>query len=58
LCGLREGNYASYITEDVFKVLHETSKNGGNPKQCMWEKVVWSSQGINVYRSSWQWKPD
>ncbi len=58
LCSLREGSYASYITEDVFNVLHETSKNGGNPKRCMWEKVVWSSQGINVYRSSWHWKPD
>lgn len=58
LCALREGSYASYITEDVFNALSDTSKNGGNPKQCMWEKVTWTSQGINVYRSSWHWKPD
>lgn len=58
LCALREGGYASYITEEVFNVLTDTSKNGGNPKRCMWEKVLWTSQGINVYRSSWQWKPE
>lgn len=57
LCSLREGNYASYITEDVFNSLAEDAKNGGNPKQCMWEKVMWNDQGIAVYRSSWWWKP-
>jgi len=58
LCSLRESNYASYITEDVFNMLNDESKNGGNPKRCMWEKIEWTAQGINVYRSSWQWKPD
>lgn len=58
LCALREGIYVSYITEDVFNALSDTSKNGGNPKRCMWEKVLWTSQGINVYRSSWHWKID
>lgn len=58
LCALREGIYVSYITEDVFNALSDTSKNGGNPKRCMWEKVLRTSQGINVYRSSWHWKID
>ncbi len=58
LCALREGSYTSFITEDVFNALSDTSKNGGNPKRCMWEKVLWTSQGINVYRSSWHWKID
>ena len=58
LCALREGSYASYITEDVFNALNDTSKNGGNPRQCMWEKVTWTSQSINVYRSSWHWNPE
>jgi len=57
LCALREGDYTSYITENVFNVLNEASKNGGNPKRCMWEKVTWTDQGINVYRSNWWWKP-
>ncbi len=58
LCSLRESNYASYITADVFNMLSDATKNGGNPKQCMWEKVTWTNQGIDVYRSSWWWKPD
>jgi class 3 adenylate cyclase len=58
LCSLRESVNASYITEDVFKMLDDKSRNGGDPKRCMWEKIMWSEQGIPVYRSSWWWKPD
>ncbi len=58
LCSLREASYASYITEDVFNALNEQSKNGGEPKRTMWDKVMWNDQGIPVYRSSWWWKPD
>lgn len=57
LCSLREGTYASYITQDVFDALSEQSKYGGSPTQCMWEKVIWDTYGIPVYRSSWWWKP-
>jgi class 3 adenylate cyclase len=57
LCSLREGVYTSFITEEVFKTLNESSKFGGDHKQMMWEKVMWTQQGIPVYRSSWQWKP-
>ncbi len=58
LCSLRESTYSSYITTDVFNMLSDETKNGGNPKRCMWEKVTWTSQGIDVYRSSWWWKID
>lgn len=57
LCALRNGYYSSFITEDVFSKLHESAKLGGNPKQPMWEKVMWTDKGIPIYRSSWQWKP-
>lgn len=57
LCSLRYSNYASYITEDVFKMLNDETKNGGNPKRCMWEKIAWTDQGIDAYRSNWHWKP-
>ncbi len=58
LCALRESVYTSYITTDVFDALSDSSKNGGNPKRCMWEKIAWTNQGVNVYGSSWHWKPD
>jgi class 3 adenylate cyclase len=56
LCGLREGGYASYITEDVYTFIGDSSKYSSNtPRRCMWEKVYWPERGINVYRSSWTW---
>ena len=58
LCGLREGVYASFITKDVFDMLHESLKLGGNPKQSMWEERIWTAQNMTVYRSNWTWKPD
>jgi class 3 adenylate cyclase len=58
LCSLREGAYASFITEDVFNKLHESTKLGGNPRREMWEKIMWSDQGIAIYRSNWWWTPE
>lgn len=57
LCALRVGVYSSFITEEAFNQLHESSKLGGEPKQMMWEKIHWAERGISVYRSHWQWKP-
>jgi len=57
LCGLREGAYNTYITEEVFNRLNEKSKYGGDPKRLMWEKIMWQERGIAVYRSSWWWTP-
>jgi len=57
LCALREGTYATYITQDVYNNMHETSKLGGNEKKDMWEKFMWNETGIAIYRSTWWWKP-
>ena len=56
LCGIRESGYSSYITEDVFKLLHTDVKYGGNPRQSMWEKRTWSGVGHTIYRSNFWWK--
>lgn len=53
MCSLREGSYASFITDDVFKKLNEEAKYGGDPKQLMWEKVLWEEMEIYIHRSSW-----
>lgn len=55
LCAIREAGYASYITEPVFNALDERSKFGGNPKQLMWEKVIWKETGLAIFRSNWWW---
>ena len=56
LCGIRESGYSSYITEDVFKLLHSNAKYGGNPRQSMWEKRPWSGVGHTIYRSNFWWE--
>lgn len=57
LCSLRNGSYASFITEEVFSKMAKTSKFGGEQNQLMWNKVMWNERGIPVYQSSWHWKP-
>jgi class 3 adenylate cyclase len=55
LCSLRVGNYASYVTADVFNVMNESAKNSsGKP---MWEATKWTEKGITVYRSRWMRTP-
>ena len=41
LSSIRESGYSTYITKSVFAVLADSSKNGGNPKQLMWESRSW-----------------
>jgi class 3 adenylate cyclase len=55
LCGIRNGNYSSFITESVFNMLSDESKYGGNPKRVMWEKLMWTEMGIAIYGSTWTW---
>lgn len=55
LCSLRVGNYASYVTANVFNMMNESAKSSsGKP---MWEAMKWAEKGITVYRSSWMRKP-
>jgi len=56
LCTLREDGYKTYITKAVFDKMHESAKNGGNPKKSMWEERQWTSMdNMTIYRSSWHW---
>lgn len=57
LVTLRESPYHSYLTKDVYDVITEEAKLGGEPKRPMWEARTWKpAPGIDtVYRSSWTW---
>lgn len=60
LSAIRE-DYGTYITKNVFDIMVDSSKYGGNPRQCMWESRVWNDgkkYGVSeVYRSNWEWRP-
>jgi class 3 adenylate cyclase len=46
-----------FITEDVFSMLHEDSKYGGNPKRLMWTQTYWEQMGYKtIYSSTWWWE--
>jgi len=57
LCALREGNYTTWITEEVYDKLNDTAKYSDN-HEAMWERRTLNSNGKTVYRSSWWWKID
>jgi class 3 adenylate cyclase len=45
-----------YITGDVFDVMLDESKYGGNPRELMWQKRFWTAMNNRViYRSNWTW---
>jgi class 3 adenylate cyclase len=56
LAAMNETGYSTYITERVYRKLHESSKFGGSARQDMWEKRTWTTTGHTIYRSSWLWK--
>jgi len=56
LSTLGDASYPSHITEDVFSKLSDKTKyGGGQPRKCMWEKLIWNERGIAIYRSNWTW---
>lgn len=58
LSAIRDGEYHTYITKNVYDRLEDNSKFGGNPRRDMWESRVWTSQGsMSVYRSNFSWVP-
>jgi len=57
LAGLTDPGYSAVITDDVFAMLNEQSKYGGNPKRVMWEKGYWQARNVTIYKSNWNWKP-
>lgn len=56
LCSLRDGNYASWITKDVYDSLESAMKTSSNGS-AMWEARAWTARNITVYRSTWMWAP-
>jgi len=59
LSNIREPRYNSYITENIFNVLNEEAKKGGQQNKDMWERrnYKWLDKSWIIYRSSWLWEP-
>ncbi|TKD03397.1 adenylate/guanylate cyclase domain-containing protein [Polyangium fumosum] len=54
LCSLREGNYATYITNDVYAAADNSVRTSSDGKS-MWESNPQSVRNLTVYRSGWHW---
>lgn len=49
-------DHATWITAATYNKLNDDAKFGGNPKQSMWEKRLWTAMGdMEIYRSNWWW---
>lgn len=59
LSALRDAPYHSFISADVYSSMADDAKNGGEPKQAMWEVRSWKAMPDvpTVYRSKWSWTP-
>ena len=56
LCALRDGNYATWITGDVYDKMAGTVKMTTDGTKNMWEGRVWTAQsGLRIFRSSYSW---
>lgn len=53
LSGLREENVTTWITEPVFKAIHEDVKV--TKGQAMWKPRTWTQMACKVYCSTWYW---
>ena len=48
-------DYPTWISGEVYDMMHESAQFGGTPRQNMWEERVWTSMGRRrIYRSSWR----
>jgi class 3 adenylate cyclase len=57
LSGIRETNYASYISGAVYDVLANEGKISSDGRE-IWEQRKWSSGPIErIFRSNWTWTP-
>ena len=48
-------NYSTYISADVYSMLLDTSKFGGNPRVNMWKDLGSSHLGYKIYGSTFMW---
>ncbi len=56
LSSIRDGNWASFITEDVYLWLKDEAKYGPK-KEPMWTAMPTKHHGQTIYRSTWFWEP-
>lgn len=55
LCGLRDGKYATWITNAVYNAMSNDVKMHGQTN--MWEARTWTAQsGMSIYRSGFYWE--
>ena len=58
LSSLNEDGYFSYITQDVFEMLHKSAKFGNDGTgKLMWESRRWDKLSVAIHRSNWWWNP-
>ncbi len=56
LCSLRTGNYASWITGEVYRAMIDDVKTSSDGR-AMWEARSWTAMGgKSIYRSNWWWR--
>ncbi|MCC6286187.1 MAG: adenylate/guanylate cyclase domain-containing protein [Phycisphaerales bacterium] len=56
LCNLREGNYATWITGDVYDRMADNVKAAADGAKSMWEERRWNAQGgMRVFGSFFYW---
>ena len=50
---------ATWITKEVYDILNDGVKTGGNPSRSMWKQYTWNAQGgKTIYGSTWTWNVD
>ncbi len=59
LSNLREDSCKTFITSRVYKMLHDSSKYGGDTNANMWQEKRWKflEEVMNIYCSNWVWEP-
>jgi class 3 adenylate cyclase len=57
LSGVRDGDYRSFITAPVYKLMADESKYETPGTNDMWESWWWEERSLLVYRSRWLWVP-
>ncbi len=55
LCALRDGDYTSWITGEVYDKISKEAKIASDGRN-MWEERSWTARNkMRIFRSSWRW---
>ena len=59
LSEVRNGQYRSFVTAEVFSRMRFSTKHGGNPQQPMWTRETRNVGGqvLEIYKSTWMRRP-